>query len=353
MSRLPSGYIEVEYIESTGSQYIDTGFYTAATPVKYHLVYAHDVRISRASFFGARESNPARDSGWVNVISSGSLAVYVGAASGPIGAQSVGSVNDLTLEITSDTEYSYSHNGVVGSGTYSGARSESIPQYLFATNSSGVALSKSAIKVYSFSITERGNLKRNFVPCTAPNGEVGMYDTVTATFFGNSGSGVFIAGNIVMARWMITDRTSQDVDRAKVLAAKAWQDMTAEERTEWLSPLKGSYNYTDLNRVEEAVAYVAIRLGEFAYLPYQPFTRSWYADDIPTASDLARYFGNVAMLRRSIAVWANTPEAPGSINGFGANEANALEQILLDVDLVLTRISQAWFYMGDLYSAEV
>lgn len=152
---------------------------------------------------------------------------------------------------------------------------------------------------------------------------------------------------------LITDRTSQDVDRVKILAEKAWQDMTAEERAEWLSSMRGSYNYTDLNRVEDAVAYVARRLGEFGYLPYQPITRSWSAKDIPTESDLSVYFNNVALLRRSIAVWASTPKAPDSINGFGANEANDLEQILVDVDLVLTRISQAWFYSSDLYSAEV
>lgn len=152
---------------------------------------------------------------------------------------------------------------------------------------------------------------------------------------------------------LITDRASHDVDRVKILSAKAWQDMTEEERTEWLSPMKGSYNYTDLNRVEEAVAYVAERLKEFGYLPLVPISRVWSAEDIPTESDLFRYFGNVATLRRAIAVWASTPEAPSSINGFGANEANALEQILVDIDLVLTRISQAWFYSGDLYSAEV
>jgi len=151
---------------------------------------------------------------------------------------------------------------------------------------------------------------------------------------------------------LITDRASQDVDRVRVLAAKAWQDMTAEERAEWLSPLKGAYNYTDLNRVEEAVAYVSERLNEFGYLPFLPTTRNWSAGDIPNTSDLSRCFGNVAQLRRAITVWASTPYAPNA-NSFGANEANDLEQILVDVDLVLTRISQAWFYSGDLYSAEV
>ena len=152
---------------------------------------------------------------------------------------------------------------------------------------------------------------------------------------------------------LITDRTGQDVDRVKFLAEKAWQDMTAEERAEWISPMKGSYNYTDFNRVEEAVAYVAGRLMEYSYFSFQPFARSWSADEIPNENDLTRYFDNVAEVRRAISVWANTPDAPSNINDFGVTEANALEQILVDIDQILTLISQAWFYSSDLYSAEV
>lgn len=152
---------------------------------------------------------------------------------------------------------------------------------------------------------------------------------------------------------LITDRAAQDVDRVKILAEKAWQDMTAEERAEWLSPMRGSYNYTDLNRVEEAVAYVAGRLKEYGYLSYQPIIRYWSAEDIPTENDLTRYFGNIATLRRAISVWASTPEAPDGVSEFDINKANALEQILVDVDEILVRISGAWFFSSDLYSAEV
>lgn len=152
---------------------------------------------------------------------------------------------------------------------------------------------------------------------------------------------------------LITDRTAQDVDRVKILSAKAWQDMTVEERSEWLSPMKGAYNYTDLNRVEEAVLYVAGRLKEFGYLLHLPTTRSWSGDDIPNTSDLARYFNNVATLRRAIAVWESTPNAPSNADRFDASQANALEQILVDVDQVLNYMRDAWFYSGDLYAAEV
>lgn len=154
---------------------------------------------------------------------------------------------------------------------------------------------------------------------------------------------------------LITDRTLADVAAVSSLAEAIKNGTATEEQVQQYLNVhqKGAYNYTDLNRVEDAVAYVSERLKEFGYLPVLPVTKIWGVADKPNESDFTRYFGNVAMLRRAIAVWATTPVAPSSVEGFGANEANALEQILVDVDLVLTRISQAWFYSGDLYSAEV
>lgn len=152
---------------------------------------------------------------------------------------------------------------------------------------------------------------------------------------------------------LITDRTAHDVDRVKILSEKAWQDMTAEERAEWASPMKGAYNYTDLNRVEEAVEYVADRLREYGYLSIRLSSRRWSAEDVPNANDLGRYFNNVAFLRRAVAVWVSTPETPTSTDDFDEKKANALEQILVDVDQVLTYMKDAWFFSGDLYSAEV
>ena len=154
---------------------------------------------------------------------------------------------------------------------------------------------------------------------------------------------------------LITDRTLADVAVVGSLTEAIKNGTATEEQVRQYLEVqqKGAYNYTDLNRVEEAVAYVAGRLKEYGYIPVHPITRSWGVADKPNESDFTRYFNNVATLRRAIAVWASTPDAPSGVDGFGVKEANALEQILVDVDLVLTRISQAWFYSGDLYAAEV
>jgi hypothetical protein len=44
---------------------------------------------------------------------------------------------------------------------------------------------------------------------------------------------------------------------------------------------------------------------------------------------------------------------PASVKGFDVHKANALEQILMDVDQVLNKIQAAWFFLGDLHAGEV
>ena len=153
---------------------------------------------------------------------------------------------------------------------------------------------------------------------------------------------------------LITDRTSEDVEAVRALteAIKAGT-ATEEQLSEYLNVIqKGAYTYRDLNRVEEAVQYVAARLKEYGYLSDMPVIRSWSVENKPNQADFARYFGNVNALRNTIRVWSSTPETPNSINGFDIGKANALEQILVDVSRALDYMARAWFYSGDLYSAE-
>ena len=42
---------------------------------------------------------------------------------------------------------------------------------------------------------KNGSLVADFVPCKYYDGRIGMYEKVSEAFFGNSGTGVFIAGN--------------------------------------------------------------------------------------------------------------------------------------------------------------
>lgn len=154
---------------------------------------------------------------------------------------------------------------------------------------------------------------------------------------------------------LITDRTFSDVEAvAAVTNSIKAGTATAEEVRQYLNEInKGAYTYRDLNRVEEAVLYVSARLKEYGYFAALPTVAEWSVEDKPNEEDFVRYLGNVARIRNAIAVWASTPEAPTDMIGFDIFKANALEQILVDVDQILNLVKDAWFFSGDLYSAEV
>lgn len=152
---------------------------------------------------------------------------------------------------------------------------------------------------------------------------------------------------------LITDRTQADVDRYAELQAKGWRGMTDEEKSEWKTSLKGAYNLTDMNRVESAVEYVANRLTEAGYVVLPIVKKDWNVNDKPTLDDMKRYMKNIAHIRAALATFSTTPEAPTTGKRLTYQMANDIEQILLDVDDLISRMVSAYFYSNDLYSGEV
>lgn len=141
---------------------------------------------------------------------------------------------------------------------------------------------------------------------------------------------------------LITDRTQQDVDRVKALTQKGWKNMTAVERAEWdMVVQKGAYNYEDLNRVENAVADLASRLIAKGFNIEEPVTRKWTNTDIPTAFDMRRYLYNVRMIRDSGITFSSAPPAiPDTMENLTYAGANAIEQLLAEVDRLLTHLER-------------
>lgn len=152
---------------------------------------------------------------------------------------------------------------------------------------------------------------------------------------------------------LITDRTQADVDRYAELQAKGWRGMTDEEKAEWETSLKGAYNHTDMNRVESAVEYVANRLNEAGYVVSPVVRKNWTGSDKPTLADIKRYMKNISDIRAALTIFATTPEAPTTEKRLTYQMANDMEQILKDVDDLITKMANAYFYSGDLYSGEV
>ncbi len=139
---------------------------------------------------------------------------------------------------------------------------------------------------------------------------------------------------------LVTDRTSADVNAGNA---------------------KGTYNASDLNRVGAAMNYVADRLRAAGYDPNISPKTDWKDEDWVDQAAQAVYLGDLSELRKQFAMMKSTPEVPPRILATGINTndglthkwANDIERILEDVDVLLTNISSAWFFSGDLFSGEV
>lgn len=146
---------------------------------------------------------------------------------------------------------------------------------------------------------------------------------------------------------LITDRTNADVQRWASLKSKGWSGMTDDEKAEWAAGMKGAYNYTDLNRVTEAMDYINGRLVSYGYsttyhtIEIEEGRTEWQEADVPTESLMNGYISNVAALRSVLEVWATTPPTPDDMEGLTYQEANNIEQILVDVEAVINQVVAA------------
>lgn len=152
---------------------------------------------------------------------------------------------------------------------------------------------------------------------------------------------------------LITDRTPRDVARLQELNAKGWANMTADEKVEWKKVSKGAYNYTDLNRVESAVEYLAEKLNGIGYPVEILPVRSWRVNEAPTLADMTRYLENIRRIRAAFFTMDTTPPPPSSMIGLTHSGANTIEQILSDVEVLMGNMVSAFTYCGEVFGGEM
>ncbi len=124
---------------------------------------------------------------------------------------------------------------------------------------------------------------------------------------------------------------------------------TDEQKSQWLSGLKGSFNYTDCNRIENNCKYIS---DIFGGLPGMTFKTNWTANDILTIFDIERILSNVAKLRGFCNIYNDTPEVPKPpINTF--EKLNDLEKILYDIHYIFNNETTAFARNNRIYGAEI
>lgn len=120
-----------------------------------------------------------------------------------------------------------------------------------------------------------------------------------------------------------------------------WQqpiyDRTSKDITDKTN--KGYLNYTDMNRIEGNIEFIAELMG------VNVITKSWNVLTLPTSADFTRIISNIRKLEDSInfTAYKDSPNHP--INTF--NKINLIESLIAsikgDYDLILGN----WMYCGD------
>ena len=191
---VPTGYTELKYIQSSGTQYIDTGFAPDNTGYKHTIVF--DVLSSGTGYLCGTGSSGGR-SGNVKIESYVISGIYIGLSSArqiSSGNPSVsGTKNTLEMNLNANATCPITLNGTAINNTTTGPINSSNSLKLFTSGGSSIPF-----RIYHDSIYQNGAYIHNFIPAKRnSDNAIGMWDTVTRTFFTNAGSGTFTAGPAV------------------------------------------------------------------------------------------------------------------------------------------------------------
>ena len=191
---LPNGYQLVEYIESTGTQYIDTGI-IGTQDIIIDTTFSWTKYLSRWNYFFNAMAQSS-DGYWYGIgQASGNrnTRVNMGGTGGLSNITSYTDVpyNDFTKHHYFIKEFSIT---VDESNTYEiqskGDFSTVYPIAIFANNKVGAITEYSCARLYTFTMYNKDNIIRNFIPCyKKDSGEIGLYDLVEGKFYTNKGTG--------------------------------------------------------------------------------------------------------------------------------------------------------------------
>ena len=195
----------IEYIESTKTQYIDTGFINLSS--KQRIVLSASIVNASAwtALMGNRITyNSNQDVCLSYYPTQNKMYLLFGNkeySSGAIYSSSITLGSKLNFDITYDpnTKTMFGvFNGTNFSKSVTDTISLTYTKYLFAINQQGNAVDKNGqIRIYNCQIYSDDVLVRDFRPALDENNVACLYDEVSKTYFYNAGTGTFNAGAII------------------------------------------------------------------------------------------------------------------------------------------------------------
>ena len=205
-NELPSKYQEVEYIASSGTQYINTGYIAKVNNVKLELDMAWT-----GSSLGAFESFMGFMYSTSTVNPRMALHKYSSVLMFGANATTTSGVAPVKNErfvyrgdFTSGAQKLYKNGTQIAtnSNTYDFS-TNTCPVYIFARYCPN-GMNYSTMRVYRAKIYEGTTLKMDFIPCYRKlDSAIGLYDKVTKQFYVNSGTGTFTKGKDIYGNYKI------------------------------------------------------------------------------------------------------------------------------------------------------
>ena len=186
--------IFLDYIESTGEQYINTDYIMTSDVQEVECEFQYTDKTDTQQIFG---TNAGSSSGIYPSTNSGNIFIRGGSNS---------YVVNFAMDYTKKhTLYAKAEVGQLFIATFDGKTKQSTnaiavintthPWYLFGLNKgdNSDAIYKYKGRIYLFKMYDNGVLVRDLRPCIDPKGIVCMYDMVTKKYFYNQGTGTFKA----------------------------------------------------------------------------------------------------------------------------------------------------------------
>lgn len=389
-------YVKLEYIESTGTQYIDTGFkHNQNTRVKMSAQVT--TKPSTHAWLFEGRVNGSSNKGLLLLNGTTWNTDYVNGSEGRHAFTSIGVLDHLEID--------YDKNGVSINGqshAYTAATFQStVSLVFFACNTAGSIANYISARIWKAQIYDNGTLVRDYIPVQRVDGTVGLLDQVNYVFYPDAAGGNFVAAPVVpdvpaadpgffvslgvtmqatVLAWgattpgqsfrlyrngaliyegpgtyytdsgLISDVT-YSYRMAGFNGSEESTGLSLDIRTRdavWLitdrtdrdTGDKGHYNCVDLIRVNEALDYVAELLRGAGYIVSVNTRKDWSMNDIPTVAQMEAYIQSIQNIKNTMEYLSTTPQPPRTMNRLTWQQANDIEQLLVDAEYTIFHIHE-------------
>ena len=193
-------YRLVEYLEGTGTQYIDTGIIPANTDTVASGFQFTNITISDNTLFYIDNGQAGSNAYGFSIANTSTSGQYVYVCGWGNNYARVSGVDTAkhTMSLCNGV-FTVDNNTISTSSSSSTSPNVTRSIKLFGWNRNSTVIIKGLVRVFSFTMKSSSNTTLiNLVPCVRKSdSKPGMLDTVTKTFFTNSGTGEFAVGNNV------------------------------------------------------------------------------------------------------------------------------------------------------------